>query len=92
MAAGALPRSRLLDRQPVRPMHLYETHLPVNSTEASSKFYVDLVKGFLFASTISTAVIAVAFASLNVTDRYGPLAPVFNLFQRKSFQCFSFAH
>jgi len=43
MAAGALPRSWLLDRQPVRPMHLYETHLPVNSTEASSKFYVDIV-------------------------------------------------
>ena len=92
MAAGALPRSRLLDRQPVRPMHLYETHLPVNSTEASSKFYVDIVKGFLFASTIITAEMAVACASLNVTNRYGPLVFCVHFFQRKNFQCFSFAH
>ena len=26
-----------------RTMYLYETHLPVTSTEASAKFYVDIV-------------------------------------------------
>src|SRR3954447_20064246 len=30
------------------PMHLYETHLPVANTEASKKFYVDVV-GLEFA-------------------------------------------
>jgi lactoylglutathione lyase len=55
-------------------MHLYETHLPVANTEASKRFYIDIV-GLEFAHRDSTRDINFLWAGLDKKSMLGLWGP-----------------